>query len=145
MADCFFFGQWRIQDFPEVGAPTFRGAPTYDLQNFPKNCMKLKEFGPRGGVLSRPPGSATVCSVYFLMEVWILSWFFFQKLQKRLLIIFTSTYLRSYWNFITFSYSVVYLINKLSMHFRVGVLTCFRTFCHQCDCSGTNKIQQNSR
>ena len=25
------------------------GAPTYDFANFPKNCMKLKEFGPPGG------------------------------------------------------------------------------------------------
>ena len=33
---------WRIQDFPEVGAP-----------NFPKNCMKLKEFG-QGGVPHAP-------------------------------------------------------------------------------------------
>ena len=23
--------QWRIQDFPEVGAPTLRGEPTYDF------------------------------------------------------------------------------------------------------------------
>ena len=36
-------------------APTLvGGAPTY---NFAKNCMKLKEFGPRGGAThpSRPP------------------------------------------------------------------------------------------
>ena len=33
------------------------GAPTYDFAKFPKNCMKLKEFGPpRGGVRpQRPP------------------------------------------------------------------------------------------
>ena len=30
--------QWRIQDFPEVGAPTFQGAPTYD---FAKSSQKL--------------------------------------------------------------------------------------------------------
>ena len=40
--------QWRIQDFPKVGAPTL-GAPTYDFAKIPKNCMKLKEFGPLGG------------------------------------------------------------------------------------------------
>ena len=27
-----------------------RGAPTYDLPKFPQNCMKLKEFGPPGGM-----------------------------------------------------------------------------------------------
>ena len=26
--------QWRIQDFPEVGAPTLQGAPTYDFAKF---------------------------------------------------------------------------------------------------------------
>ena len=46
--------QWRIQDFPEVGAPTFQGTPTYILSNFPKNRMKLKEFGPRGASLASP-------------------------------------------------------------------------------------------
>ena len=41
--------QWRIHDFPRVEAPT------YDLPNVLKNCMKLKEFGPPGGPLpSRP-------------------------------------------------------------------------------------------
>ena len=41
--------QWRIQDFPEEGAPTLHGAPTYDFAKFSeKNCMKLKEFGPPG-------------------------------------------------------------------------------------------------
>ena len=44
------FHQWRIQDFPEVGAPTLRGgAPTYDFANFSQKCMKLKEFGPPWG------------------------------------------------------------------------------------------------
>ena len=42
--------QWRIQDFPEEGAPTPqlpRGVRQHKiLPNFPKNCMKLKEFGP---------------------------------------------------------------------------------------------------
>ena len=42
--------QWRIQDFPEVGAPTPQGGRQHTiLPKFPKNCMKLKEFGPRGG------------------------------------------------------------------------------------------------
>ena len=42
--------QWRIQDFPEEGAPTLQGGCQHTiLPNFPKNCMKLKEFGPPGG------------------------------------------------------------------------------------------------
>ena len=39
----------RIQDFPEVGAPTLGGGEGgrqhMMLPNFSKNCMKLKEFG----------------------------------------------------------------------------------------------------
>ena len=36
--------------FPEVGAPTPRGGRQHKiLAKFPKNCMKLKEFGPPGG------------------------------------------------------------------------------------------------
>ena len=43
--------QRRIQDFPEVGAPTPQGRRQHTiLPNFPKNCMKLKEFGPPWGV-----------------------------------------------------------------------------------------------
>ena len=30
--------------------PAGVGTPTYDFAKFPKNCMKLKEFGPKGGV-----------------------------------------------------------------------------------------------
>ena len=41
--------QWRIQDFPEEGAPTPRGRQHTILPYFPKNCMKLKELGPGGG------------------------------------------------------------------------------------------------
>ena len=52
--------QWRIQDFPEVGAPTLHGVPTYDFAKFSqKNCMKLKEFGPRGCEGRAPPFSYT--------------------------------------------------------------------------------------
>ena len=51
--------QWRIQDFPEEGAPTPPGgggvgANIRICQIFPKNCMKLKDFGPGRGP-SRPP------------------------------------------------------------------------------------------
>ena len=42
--------QWRIQDFPEEGAPTPQGGRQHTiLPIFPENCMKLKEFGPPGG------------------------------------------------------------------------------------------------
>ena len=39
--------QWRIQDFPQGGAPTPK--ITIIFQIFAKNCMKMKEFGPPGG------------------------------------------------------------------------------------------------
>ena len=43
--------QWRIADFPGEGAPTPQGGCQHTiLPYFPKNCMKLKEFGPPGGV-----------------------------------------------------------------------------------------------
>ena len=36
--------------FPGEGAPTSQGGRQHTiLPNFPKNCMKLKEFGPPGG------------------------------------------------------------------------------------------------
>ena len=36
--------------FPRGGAPTIQGRRQHtSLPNFPKNCMKLKEFGPPGG------------------------------------------------------------------------------------------------
>ena len=46
--------QWRIQDFPQGGAPTPK--ITIIFQNFAENCMKMKEFGPPGGGRPwRPP------------------------------------------------------------------------------------------
>ena len=50
--------QWRIQDFPEGGAPTPKSAIIF--QFFAENCMKMKEFGPprRGARPWRPLGSA---------------------------------------------------------------------------------------
>ena len=44
--------QWRIQDFPKGGGrePSKGGGREHTfLPNSPKNCMKLKEFGRRGG------------------------------------------------------------------------------------------------
>ena len=51
-------GQWRIQDFPQGGAPTPKSAIIFHF--FAENCMKMKEFGPRGGraSLAPPLGSA---------------------------------------------------------------------------------------
>ena len=34
--------QWRIQDFPQGGAPTPKIAIIFQI--FVKNCMKMKEF-----------------------------------------------------------------------------------------------------
>ena len=49
----FVLSQWRIQDFPQGGAPTPKIAIIFQI--FAKNCMKMKEFGPPGG--ARVPGA----------------------------------------------------------------------------------------
>ena len=58
--------QWRIQDFPQGGAPTPKSAIIF--QFFAENCMKMKEFGPPGGgarVPGAPPlGSANDMATY---------------------------------------------------------------------------------
>ena len=60
--------QWWIQEFPEDGAPT----PKADVKNyylvifFPKNCMKLKEFGPPRGHASLAPLDPPMHSAIFL-------------------------------------------------------------------------------
>ena len=41
------YNQWRIQDFPQGGAPTPKIAIIFQI--FAENCMKMKEFGPQGG------------------------------------------------------------------------------------------------
>ena len=75
--------QWRIQDFPEEGAPTPQGGRQHtNLSNFPKNCMKLKEFGPPGGarVPCAPLRSATamdICLIKQITKFWNL--FFFER------------------------------------------------------------------
>ena len=47
--------QWRIQDFPEEGAPTPQGgAPTYDFANFPRKLHEIERiWTPRGGRASK--------------------------------------------------------------------------------------------
>ena len=53
--DCL---QWRIQDFPEGGAPTpGRGQHTI-WPIFPENCMKMKKIWPGGARPLRPLRSA---------------------------------------------------------------------------------------
>ena len=47
------YDQWRIQDFPQGGAPTPKIAIIF--QFFAENCMKMKEFGPPGGRASLAP------------------------------------------------------------------------------------------
>ena len=47
--------QWRIRDFPGVPAPNVDVKRYYLAKFFPKHFMKLKEFGPEGGI--RVPGA----------------------------------------------------------------------------------------
>ena len=60
--------QWRIQDFPEEGAPTPQGgAPTYDFAIFSRKLHEIERiWAPGGGGArdARPPlRSATVISL----------------------------------------------------------------------------------
>ena len=42
--------QWRIQDFPEEGAPTpQRGAPTYDFAKFSQKLHEIERIWTPGG------------------------------------------------------------------------------------------------
>ena len=57
--------QWRIQDFPQGGAPTPKSAIIF--QFFTEKCMKMKEFGPPGvrsanAVSNCTTTNDTVCS-----------------------------------------------------------------------------------
>ena len=47
--------QWRIQDFPEEGALTQRGAPTYYLANFCRKLHENEEILGRGGTRDACP------------------------------------------------------------------------------------------
>ena len=64
--------QWRIQDFPEEGAPTPRGGrQPMILSIFSENCMKMKKFWPRGGGRASPAPplrSATVHTFTFEID-----------------------------------------------------------------------------
>ena len=46
--------QWRIQDFPEEGAPTPRGgAPTYDFAKFSQKLHEMERIWIPGGRASK--------------------------------------------------------------------------------------------
>ena len=50
--------QWRIQDFPEEGALTLKGGPTYYLANFFRKLHGNEEIsGQRGGRPLDPPSA----------------------------------------------------------------------------------------
>ena len=54
--------QWRIQDFPEEGAPTPWGAATYDFAIFSQKLHEIKIIWAPGARVPRAPlRSATVC------------------------------------------------------------------------------------
>ena len=36
--------QWRIQDFPAVGAPTLQGTPTYDFAKFSQKLHGIEKI-----------------------------------------------------------------------------------------------------
>ena len=57
--------QWRIQDFPQGGAPTPKIATIF--QFFAENCMKMKEFGPPGGG-ARVPGAPPWIRQCFMLK-----------------------------------------------------------------------------
>ena len=50
--NCF---QWRIQDFPEEGAPTPRGAPTYNFTKFSQKLHEIERIWAPGGRASLAP------------------------------------------------------------------------------------------
>ena len=67
--------QWRIQDFPQRGAPTSKIAIIFQI--FAENCMKMKEFGPPGG--ARVPGCVTQFDTPEMSPK--ACWNFFQKIR----------------------------------------------------------------
>ena len=63
--------QWRIQDFPEGGAPTLGGAPTYYLPNFSRKLHENEEIlAERQGRASlAPPLDPPLPCVYRLTNI----------------------------------------------------------------------------
>ena len=75
--------QWRIQDFPEGGAPI----PKLGLfcKFFAENCMKMKEFGPPGGRASlAPPLDPPMCTIQLESVSCISSHKFLNSVFKEL-------------------------------------------------------------
>ena len=51
-----FYKQWQIQHFPEVGAPTLQGAPTYDYAKFSRKMHEIERiWTPRGSRTTLSP------------------------------------------------------------------------------------------
>ena len=54
-AELNYWSQWRIQDFPEEGAPTPQGAPTYEFAKFSQKLHEIERIWTRGGRVSLAP------------------------------------------------------------------------------------------
>ena len=50
---CWIHYQWRIQDFPEEGAPTLGGRQHTILPNFPKKLHEIERIWTPGGRASK--------------------------------------------------------------------------------------------
>ena len=56
--------QWRIPDYPEVGASSLGGGATYDFAKFSQKLHEI-EFGPPGAHVPHTPlRSATECAFW---------------------------------------------------------------------------------
>ena len=64
-----FNQQWRIQDFSEGGAPTLKLGLFCQFCKFAENCMKMKEFRPRGAVPWGSPLDPPILSVHGLWNL----------------------------------------------------------------------------
>ena len=49
------YQQWRIQDFPEEGAPASQGVSTYDFAKISQKLHKIERIWARGGRVSLAP------------------------------------------------------------------------------------------
>ena len=76
--------QWRIQDFPEEGAPTLGGHQDTILLKFPENSMKLKKIRSGGGrVPCAPLKSATACISFEKWNVLLTLRWWLGRLSQR--------------------------------------------------------------
>ena len=60
-----FTDQWRIQDFPEVGAPTLRGAPTYDFAKLSQNLHEIERIWTPVARVPRAPSDPPLQIIKF--------------------------------------------------------------------------------